>query len=46
MPSSYNEAIEEVIIFADPIVTGEITLGAWSPADRAWTIASGPSSNP
>ncbi len=46
VPPSYNEAIEEVIIFADPIVTGAITSGSWNPADRAWTIASGSSSKP
>jgi hypothetical protein len=36
VPATYEETIEAVIRFADPILAGEVTTGEWDPVARAW----------
>lgn len=36
VPPTYEEAIGLVADFADPILTGAVTSGAWDPVGRSW----------
>jgi predicted nucleotidyltransferase component of viral defense system len=36
VPASYTEAIGLIVDFADPILAGTVTSGAWDPNTRAW----------
>jgi hypothetical protein len=36
LPETFEDAIEEVIRFADPILTGAVTAGRWLPSDQTW----------
>jgi hypothetical protein len=37
VPASYAATIDAVASFADPILSGAISDGAWDPATRRWT---------
>lgn len=36
VPATYGEAIAAVIAFADPLLSGSITLGRWHPSASEW----------
>lgn len=36
VPNQLDETVAAVSTFADPILTGEVTVGVWNPVDRAW----------
>lgn len=38
LPGTFEDAIAEVIRFADPILTGAITAGRWLPSDQTWVL--------
>ncbi|MEA2502183.1 MAG: hypothetical protein QOD01_2294, partial [Actinomycetota bacterium] len=42
LPSVYAEAIDEVVAFADPLLNGVVTGGAWDPVGRTWMPAESP----
>lgn len=35
-PASLSDAIRAIADFADPVLAGEVTAGAWDPATRRW----------
>ncbi len=37
MPKSFEEAVEEVRVFVDPLLRNDSDLLRWNPATRAWT---------
>jgi len=36
LPEDFEEAIEALVRFADPILTGSVTAGRWLPSDQTW----------
>ncbi len=36
MPESFEEAVEEVLTFVDPVLRNEPDVERWEPAARAW----------
>ncbi len=39
VPATYGEAIAAVIAFADPLLSGSITLGRWHPSAGEWRVS-------
>ena len=43
LPESFQDVLDAVTAFADPVLTTTLTVAAWDPATRAWSTAAGTS---
>ena len=39
LPASFQEVLDAVTVFADPVLTTTLTVTDWDPATRAWSSA-------
>ena len=43
LPESFQDVLDAVTAFADPVLTTTLTVADWDPATRAWSTAAGTS---
>jgi hypothetical protein len=36
VPKEFSVVLHVVIVFADPVIVGDVTTGAWNPVDQRW----------
>ncbi|MHB1446213.1 MAG: hypothetical protein ACYCTI_02445 [Acidimicrobiales bacterium] len=37
-PEDFDDLLNEVLAFADPILGGRVTAGRWDPTTASWTL--------